>query len=160
MKSKLVYLRNFSGEETSVYSIITDDRSGTMLDRFIDKYKSTWYESVISIAQRLKAIGKYGADENLFKMDEGLSWDDQVCALYDIPDKFLRLYCIRLYNRIVIIGNGGPKSVRAWQDDPKLSREVYEMIHYSKIIRAKLNNGSLRLSADGLKFEGNLILTY
>jgi hypothetical protein len=92
-------------------------------------------------------------------LDEGLEWDDLVCALYDIPDKHLRLYCIRLDDHILIVGNGGPKDVRAWQDDAKLRREVTEMIHYSKIIRTKLNDGSLKISADGLKFEGDLMLT-
>jgi hypothetical protein len=92
-------------------------------------------------------------------MDEGLQTDDLVCALFDLPDKNLRLYCIRLYKHIVIVGNGGPKNVRAWQDDVKLSREVHEMMHYSKIIRTKLNNGELFFSEDGLRFGGNLILT-
>ncbi|MEP7110257.1 MAG: hypothetical protein ABI760_19845 [Ferruginibacter sp.] len=109
---------------------------------------------------RLKSIGNtVGAIETYFKLDEGLEWDDLVCALYDLPDKHLRVYCIRLNNNIIIVGNGGPKGVRAWQDDSKLSREVKEMIHYSKIIRTRLKDGSLRISLNRLKFEGDLMLT-
>jgi len=101
-----------------------------------------------------------GAIESFFKLDEGLEWDDLVCAVYDIPDKHLRLYCIRLNEKIVIVGNGGPNEVRTWQEDPKLKREVYEMMHYSKIIRKKLKDEILRISANGLRFEGDLMLTH
>lgn len=100
-----------------------------------------------------------GALEAYFKLDEGLDWNDRVCALYDTPDKHLRLYCIRLSEQIVIVGNGAPKTVRAWQDDPRLSREVREMMCYSRIIRTRLENGYLRISANGLRIEGNLMLT-
>jgi hypothetical protein len=109
---------------------------------------------------RLRSIGNtVGAIESFFKLDEGLEWNDLVCALYDIPDRHLRLYCIRLNESIVIVGNGGPKDVRAWQDDPKLEREVNEMMHYSKIIHTKLDSGTLRIAANGLRLEGDLLLT-
>jgi hypothetical protein len=49
--------------------------------------------------------------------------------------------------------------VRAWQDDPKLTREVTEMMYYSRIIRDKLKEGSLRISPDRVKLEGDLMLT-
>ena len=94
MKSKLVYLRTFSGNKASVYSIATEEIEGTLFDRFLVAYKSLYLENV-----------------------------------------------------------------RAWQDDVKLTREVHEMMHYSKIIRTKLTNGELFFSEDGLRFGGNFILT-
>lgn len=159
MKSKLVYLSKFSGEKASVYSIITEDRKGSFFNHFVEEYNEEYFQDVLSIISTLREIGLNGAKAGYFKMDEGLEYDDLVCALYDIPDRSLRLYCIRLFDKIVIVGNGGPKNVRAWQDDPKISREVHEMMHYSKIIRTKLNNGCLQFSTDGKKFEGNLLLT-
>ncbi|MBO9631631.1 MAG: hypothetical protein J7578_00835 [Chitinophagaceae bacterium] len=160
MKSKLVYLSKFSGKNASIYSILTEDNKGTFLDQFIEEYRNDFWEDVIFIVNRLRIIGQDGAIKKYFKRDEGLEHDDRVCALYDLPEKNLRLYCIRLYDGIVIVGNGGAKNVRTWQEDPRLAREVHEMMHYSKIILTKLDNGSLRLSTDGLKFEGNLLLTY
>lgn len=160
MKSKLVYLNHYSGEKAAVYSIVKENSKKLFIEHFIEQYKKEYLEEVLNLMGRLKRIGQKGAIESYFKMDEGLHWNDLVCALYDLPDKHLRLYCIRLYEKILIVGNGGPKNVRAWQDDLKLSREVHEMMHYSKIIRTKLNNGSLALSADGYRFEGNLMLTF
>lgn len=160
MKSKLVYLTELSGDKASIYSILTEDRKGTFLDHFIAEYKRDYMQDLISIMGRLRSIGNtVGALESFFKLDEGLEWNDLVCALYDIPDRHLRLYCIRLNENIVIVGNGGPKDVRAWQDDPKLEREVNEMMHYSKIIRTKLDSGTLRI-ANGLRLEGDLLLTH
>lgn len=109
------------------------------LDHFIKEHKGKYPQDLLSIIGRLRSMSNVvGALEIYFKLDEGLEWNDLVCALYDTPDKHLRLYCIRLSEHIVIVGNGGPKNVRAWQDDPKLSREVNEMMHYSRIIRKNL----------------------
>jgi hypothetical protein len=160
VKSKLVYLTHLSGDKASVYSIMTDEKKGVFLDHFIEEYKSDHTQDLLNIIGRLKSIGNTaGALAIYFKQDEGLEWDDLVCALYDIPDKHLRLYCIRLNENIIVVGNGGPKNVRAWQEDAKLSKEVKEMMHYSKIIRTKLKDGSLRIAAQGLRFEGDLMLT-
>lgn len=160
MKSKLVCLTRLSGDKASIYSIITEDSKASFLDHFIQEHQGRFLQDLLSIMSRLKSIGNaVGALEAYFKLDEGLAWNDMVCALYDIPDKHLRLYCIRLSEQIIIVGNGGAKNVRAWQEDPKLGREVNEMMHYSKIIRTKLKDGSLRISVDGLRFEGDLMLT-
>lgn len=161
MKSKLVYLTNLSGAKASIYSILTETRKGTFLDHFIEEHRKDFMQDMISILGRLRSMGNtVGAIDPFFKLDEGLEWNDLVCAVYDIPDKHLRLYCIRLNESIVIAGNGGPKNVRAWQHDPRLKRAVYEMMHYSKIIRTRLNEGTLRIAANGLKLEGNLLLTH
>jgi len=160
VKSKLVYLTRLSGDKASIYSIMTEKKVGTFLDHFIADHSKDCFQDLLNILGRLKSMGnEVGALEPYFKLDEGLEWDDLVCAFYDIPDKHLRLYCIRISENIVIVGNGGPKNVRTWQEDPKLSREVNEIMHYSKIIRTKLEDGSLRISEDGLKFEGDLMLT-
>lgn len=160
MKSKLVYLDNLSGDKASIYSIVRADCRGSLLDQFIDEHKNRFTQDLLNIAGRLRAMGcVVGALEAYFKLDEGLDWNDRVCALYDTPHKHLRLYCIRLSEQIVIVGNGAPKTVRAWQDDLRLSREVREMMCYSRIIRTRLENGYLRISASGLRIEGNLMLT-
>ncbi|MET7000098.1 hypothetical protein [Chitinophaga defluvii] len=160
MKSKLVYLTKLSGDKASIYSIVTAASKAPFLDHFIQEHQEAFTQDLLSIIGRLRSMSNtVGALEIYFKLDEGLEWNDLVCALYDIPDKHLRLYCIRLSEQIVVVGNGGPKNVRAWQEDPKLSREVSEMMHYSRIIRKKLEDNSLRVSKDGLKFEGDLILT-
>jgi len=160
VKSILVNLTKLSGVKASIYTIVTEDSKISFWDCFVNEYRKDYIEDLSNIAGRLISIGnKVGALSQYFKLDEGLEWNDLVCALYDLPDKHLRLYCIRLSEEMIIIGNGGPKGVRTWQEDAKLSKEVHEMMHYSRIIRKKLADGSLKISSDGLKFEGNLMLT-
>lgn len=149
----------------SLYTVMLEMPGGAIsskLDQFVTKYRNTHPTQLMDIVRRLKSLGhKTGCTENFFKLDEGLDPDDLVCALYDVPGTNLRLYCIRLSDQITILGGGGPKlkTIRAWQEDKNLEKEVHEMMRVSKIIRTKINNGDLRISEDGLRLEGDLWIT-
>lgn len=163
MKSKFVYLERFSGPKASVYSVmeqVNKETVSVIFDRFINDFKTEYTEEVVDIARRLKSMSNItGCTINFFKQDEGLEMDDLVCALYDVPDKYLRLYCIRLNDHIVIIGSGGSKTTRTWQADSILSREVHAMMRVSEIVRTKLRNGDIRISVTGLRLEGDLYIS-
>jgi len=156
-------LELYSGEMASLYTVMVDAPSGaitTKLDQFIEKYRDTYPKELMDIVRRLKSLGNAtGCTENFFKLDEGLDHNDLVCALYDVPEINLRLYCTRLSDQITILGDGGPKTTRTWQEDKNLEREVHAMMNVSKIVRAKIRNGDLRISADGLRLEGDLWIT-
>src|SRR5258708_34153315 len=144
----------------SLYTVMVDALGGaitTKFDQFIEKYRSTYPRELMDIVRRLKSLGNTtGCTENFFKLDEGLEPDDLVCALYDVPEINLRLYGIRLSEKIIILGDGGPKTTRTWQEDRNLEREVHAMMDVSRVIRTKLKNGDLRISDDGLRLEGDL----
>jgi hypothetical protein len=165
VRSKLKLLETYSGEMASLYTVMFELPGGEItskLEQFIGKYRDTHPVQLMDIARRLKSLGnKTGCMENFFKLDEGLDPDDLVCALYDVPETNLRLYCIRISDQITILGDGGPKpkAIRAWQEDKNLEREVHEMMKVSGIIRNKINNGDLRISDDGLRLEGDLWIT-
>jgi hypothetical protein len=160
VRSKLRWLETYSGVMASLYTVMVDAPGGaitTKFDQFIEKYRDTYPIELMDIVRRLKSLGNItGCTENFFKLDEGLDPDDLVCALYDVPKINLRLYCIRLSDKIVILGDGGPKTTRTWQEDRNLEREVHAMMDVSKIIRTKIKNGDLRISADELRLEGDL----
>lgn len=147
----------------SLYTVMVEELGGTAttkFDQFIAKYRRTYPTELMDIVRRLKSLGNVtGCTENFFKLDEGLDPDDLVCALYDVPKINLRQYCIRLSDKIVILGDGGPKTTRTWQEDRNLEKEVHAMMDVSRIIRTKLKNGDLRISDDGLRLEGNLWIT-
>ncbi|RFS26361.1 hypothetical protein DVR12_00810 [Chitinophaga silvatica] len=161
MKAKLHYLNSISGPKASFYSInyqeLVDGPTKQLFNDFLEEYQSGYENELMNMIGRLKNMGNTNAaKEEYFRLDEGLDWNDLVCALFDIPEKFLRLYCIRISEQIVILGNGGPKPkyIRAWQDDPRLTKEVNEMMEYSRIIRTKLENMDFRITSDGLHLEG------
>src|SRR5258708_36617882 len=105
----------------SLYTVMVDALGGaitTKFDQFIEKYRSTYPRGLMDIVRRLKSLGNTtGCTENFFKLDEGLDPDDLVCALYDVPEINLRLYGIRLSEKIIILEECGPKSTGTCQED-------------------------------------------
>ncbi len=158
MNYEIVELEEFSGDEAAVYSVILEGEEDTLFDKFLDENLSTYPGEIKSIVQRIELMGKkFGAREQFFKLDEGKPGDG-VCALYDDPDKNLRLYCIRYGKLAIILGGGGlkPKDIRAWQEDPKLSQETNYMINISKDISIRIKDGDLSWASDGKTLTGNL----
>jgi hypothetical protein len=153
---RIVKMSGLSGGAASIYSVYLDDSDKTAFEKFLAENVANHEEELISIISRLKSMGTVtGAREQYFKHNEGKP-GDLVCALYDEPGRLLRLYCIRLGNALVILGGGGPKSVRAWQDDPKLSREATKIIEISALIGERMQQREICLSQDGMELTGNL----
>ena len=102
MKFKLVKLKSYSGKEASIYSVYMEDLQKTLFDVFLEENKTSFKSELKDILKRMSVIGhKTGAREQFFKTKEGIPGDG-VCALYDDPDKKLRLYCIRYGKQLII----------------------------------------------------------
>jgi hypothetical protein len=108
-----------------------------------------------NILKRLEIIGKKtGARDHYFKLYEG-KLADGVCALYDFPDKKLRLYCIRFGTQLLILGGGGQKKVKKLQDDEKLKKESYLLRRLSEELTKRIKDRDIRFSNEGKDFEGD-----
>ncbi len=66
--------------------------------------------------------------------------NDSVQAL-PIESGKLRLYCLRLSDQIVILGNGGVKSTRTYEEDPKLYGYVLDLQKFEKILNENIAKG-------------------
>ena len=158
MNYEIVELEELSGPEATVYSIIREGDRHTLFDHFIKEYVGNYREEIKFIINRLHEMGKTtGAREQFFKCNEGKPGDG-VCALYDEPEKELRLYCIRYGKVAILLGGGGPKKRQtiAWQDDKKLAKEAKIIISISKDITNRLKEGEIYWSANGYQLSGNL----
>ena len=154
---ELVKIRALSGRGCQIYSIIEDGDGKSLFEHFVEENIELHNEETQDIYNRLRYIGKEGgAREQFFKMDEG-SLGDGVCALYDNPDKKLRLYCIRYGSVAVVLGGGGEKTVRAWQDNAKLSEEATKMIKISELIAKAVKDKDIEFSGNGFA-EDNIII--
>jgi hypothetical protein len=128
----------------------------TSFDSFLFENKNVFLSELKDIISRLKSIGNTnGAREQFFKINEGIPGDG-VCALYDSPDKKLRLYCIRYGTLIVIVGGGGLKEVQKLQQNDKLKDENYFLRELSLKITERLKDGEIWFTNDKMDFEGNL----
>lgn len=158
MNYEIVELQPYSGSEAKVYSLIPMGEDETLFEMFVDEYKVEFKNEIKYIIQTIYQIGHTtGARSSFFKQHEG-KYGDFVCALSDVPEKNLRVYCIRFGMVAVILGGGGEKAkgVRAWQDDEKLSKEANLMIEYAKDILQRMDEGDLYWSKDRTELQGNL----
>lgn len=156
MNFKLSKIQELSGNRASVYSIILKGDQTTLFEQFIVENMLNNKKEVLNILERLRLIGlEFGARENFFKMKEGYP-GDLVCALYDDPKAKLRLYCIRYGTSTIIIGGGGTKNTRTWQEDPNLDKSAREMMEVSKLIYQRMKDGELEFDPNFLDFEGDL----
>lgn len=155
MKYRLKKISSLSGNKASVYSVIIDDEDITLYEKFLTENRTSFLSEIRDINKRLEIIGKQtGAREHYFKLKEG-NLGDGVAALYDLPSKNLRLYCIRYGTQLIILGGGGNKKVQKLQQDAKLKLENFLLRDISKLITEKLNDDLFFIN-DGLDFDGNL----
>jgi hypothetical protein len=158
MNFKIVQLSQFSGYHAGIYSIYLENEQETLFERFLKENINLFKSEIIDINASLITINKKtGARDIYFKLNEG-NPGDGVCALYDKPESNLRLYCIKFGNTLVILGSGGekPKSIRAFQDDKKLTAENYLLRKISKQITERIRNKEIQFSEDGTEIFGNL----
>lgn len=152
MKYELVILDEFSGDEATIYSLIPEGEGEPLFEKFIHEYQNTYRDEVKDLVNRLYQIGHTtGARISFFKPHEGKP-GDFVHALFDQPDKHLRLYCMRMGTTVVILGGGGPKpgGIKAWQEDPKLKKEAETMMVYAQSILQRIEDGDLYWSQEKL----------
>ncbi len=124
------------------YSIHLNEEELSELERFFEKYPEgcEYDEDVDTIIAWLDRIGESGALERYFRY-EG-RFGDGVSAI-PIETSNLRLYCIRLSDKILIFGNGGVKDSATWQDSETLSDYVEMLVDTSRFISSRLSNGPL-----------------
>ncbi len=88
----------------------------------------------------LDKIGEIGALERYFR-HEG-KYGDGVSAI-PIETSTLRLYCIRLNDKILIFGNGGIKDCKTWEESETLAEYVEILVDTSRFISSRINEGTL-----------------
>ncbi len=157
-KFEIVELDEFVGGGAVLYSIAIDGDEETLYDQFLSEYNQLFPEEIKDIVARLYTIADVGARFNFFKVNEGsLGAGDGIVALYDLPGKHLRLYCIRFGAVALIVGGGGskPKTIRALQEDPKLTEENYRLRAFSAQINQAISDGEIWW--DGNRLVGKLI---
>lgn len=158
MKFTIQKMPRLSGHKASIYTVFIEEDNETLFDRFLRENKTDFPNQIKDILQRLRSVAhKTGARPEYFKLDEGKPGDG-VSALYDNPNKNLRLYCIRNSNVNVILGGGGfkPKSIKALQESEKLEDENYFLRAVSQLFIKRLIEKDIYYSENGMDLEGDL----
>ena len=138
-KKTTVELLNES-EKVSLYSISFEMDGTTEFEKFVEEFEmnASYNQDYQRIIAALQAILRIGALERFFR-PEG-TMNDSVQAL-PIESGKLRLYCLRLSDQIVILGNGGVKTTRTYQENPKLYGYVLDLQRFERILQENLTKG-------------------
>ena len=88
-----------------------------------------------------KIIDK-GALERFFRNEGRMR--DNVKALA-IDSRKLRLYCLRISDQVLILGNGGVKTTRTYQENEKLSGYVMDLQTFDKVLVKAQKTGKITI---------------
>ena len=129
-------------DAVNYYSVHLDEEELSELERFFEKFPEggTYDDEIDIIIAWLDRIGEKGALERYFR-NEG-RYGDGVSAI-PIETANLRLYCIRLSDRILVFGNGGVKDSKTWEESATLYEYVETLIDTSRYIASRLADGTL-----------------
>jgi len=133
------------------YVIRFKDEEENEFDKFFNKFDgdSEFETSFNIIIDWLDKIGDEGADLNYFK-PEGKS-----LKALPIDGGKLRLYCFRVNECIVVLGNGGNKKTRTYQEDPLLNKFVSDLREAGRHLWNRFNN-TTKASIHNCALLGNL----
>ena len=138
------------GNSASLYTIsfVKDDLSefAKFMSNFKDNARLQRDYQIILLA--LQRIMENGALERYFR-PEG-KYSDGVCAL-PISSGKLRLYCLRLSDKILIIGNGGIKDSKTYNENNELNGYVIDLQKFDSLIKDAIKDGSISIEETEIK---------
>ncbi|MBR4921231.1 MAG: hypothetical protein IKZ62_07955 [Prevotella sp.] len=132
-------------ENVNFYSIKIAGKELTELESFFEKFpEGCEYDNEIDvIISWIDQIAERGALERYFR-PEGKYGDGVGVIPIDVGNK-LRLYCLRLSDKILVFGNGGVKDSRIWQESKTLAPYVKLLIDTSRFISSRIKDGTMVL---------------
>lgn len=132
-------------EKVNFYSIRLKDAELTELEAFFEKFPEgcEYDDDIDVIISWLDQIAERGALERYFR-PEGRYGDGVGVIPIDVGNK-IRLYCLRLSDKILVFGNGGVKDARTWQESESLAPYVKMLIDTSRFIASRIDNGTIVL---------------
>ncbi len=156
MKRNLLVELLETGEKVSLYSPRFEGEEYTEFEKFLLEYKNMeeFHRDLGVLFARLEEIKKNFAEDRYFRYEGSRS--DRVRAL---PAKFLdssrlRVYCIVISRKVVILGNGGVKTTATYQEDRHLKKCVETLQKIDFEIKMRENRKIIVIK--GSQLEGEL----
>lgn len=132
-------------ENINFYSIHLQNEELTELENFFVKFPEgcEYDEEIDVVISWLDKIAEKGALERYFR-PEGNYGDGVGVIPIDVGNK-IRLYCLRLSDKILVFGNGGVKDAARWEDSETLAPYVKLLIDTSRFISSRIKDGTIVL---------------
>lgn len=131
-------------DNVGMFSICFDGSEESEFEKFLNEFKdnATYNKDFNIILLALSKIIDKGALERFFRNEGRMS--DHVKALA-IDSRKLRLYCLRISDQVLILGNGGIKTTRTYQENEKLSGYVMDLQTFDKVLIKAQKSGRITI---------------
>lgn len=149
-EAELLLVNNADG--CTIYTIQFLSESDSEFERFYARFKddAEYNPDLMKIVALINKIADMGALERYFRPEGKLK--DGVCALPVLQSK-LRLYCLRLSDKILVLGNGGVKKTRTYNKDDMLKGYVLTLQNFEKLIREGEKDGTISITANTIETD-------
>ena len=140
------------GNNCTLYSIQFASESLTEYERFIERFieDAKLNPDLLRIVQIVDRIAEDGALERYFRYEGKMS--DSVVALPVLKSK-LRLYCLRLSDKILILGNGGVKDSRTYEEDDSLRGYVLTLQKFEELLKEGKKDGTVTVTEKSIETD-------
>ena len=130
-------------EEIGLFTIRFEGESVTEFEKFASKFKDdakrqTDLQVILNALNRMLENG--AALERYFRYEGRKS--DNVVALPTYRTS-LRLYCLRMSDSVLIVGNGGEKNTKTYEESAELNGYVISLQKLDELLKQEIANGSV-----------------
>ena len=138
-------------EKAGLFTIIFEGDSYSEFEKFLMKGRadarlSPDLQTILDALRRMLAVS--GFLERYFRPEGKMR--DRVAAL-PIQSSKLRLYCLRLSDDVLIVGNGGEKNTRTYDENAELSGYVLTLQRLDDLLRAAERKGAISIEVAGIE---------
>lgn len=137
--------------KAGLFSICFQNEDLSEFEKFIIRFKDDAYcqrdlQVILSAIQRMLAAS--GFLERYFRPEGKMK--DNVYAL-PIDSGKLRLYCLRLSGSVMVVGNGGQKKTKTYQDSEELQGYVISLQKLDELIKDAVRKGDIIIEEREIK---------
>ena len=132
-------------ENAGLFTICFEGESYTEFQKFIIKGTENAtlqpdLQKILNALQRMMDV--VGFLDRYFRPEGKMK--DRVAAL-PIQSSKLRLYCLRLSDKVLIVGNGGPKTTKTYNEDLELNGYVINLQKLDELLKLSEQKGRVRI---------------
>ena len=139
-------------DKCTIYTIQFSEEAETEYERFYTKFieDAQLNKDLLRIVQILDKIADEGALERFFRPEGKMR--GSVVALPVLRSK-LRLYCLRLSDRILVLGNGGVKNSRTYEEDDSLRGYVLTLQKFEELQKEGQRDGTVTVTSKTIETD-------
>lgn len=145
-------------DAAGLFTIVFEGESQSEFVKFVTKFKddAVRKNELRIILNQIDTMLQKGIEERRFRPEGKMS--DGVGAL-PVYKSGLRLYCLRLSDSVLIVGNGGVKTTKTYNEDEDLNGYVISLQKLDGLLKSDIERGVVRIEriqiigVDGVKYD-------